>query len=92
MPVPEAVTLVDLRPEALRRGRPLDALGLPVIALQLQAIEDGEHGLSREHGPLLVVCERGARSGLAARYLQADGLDAQAHPGGVDALLAAFKR
>ncbi|MFC4636745.1 rhodanese-like domain-containing protein [Deinococcus hohokamensis] len=91
MLLPEGVTLVDLRPEALRRARPLAGLGRPVRELDLQAIEDGEHGLSPDLGPLLVVCERGARSGLAARFLRADGLDAQAHPGGVDALLAALE-
>ena len=59
---------------------------LPVRAVALEAIEGGTHGLGPELGPLVVICERGARSGLAARFLQADGLDAAAYPGGVPAL------
>ncbi|MBZ9749422.1 rhodanese-like domain-containing protein [Deinococcus sp. HMF7604] len=82
-------TLIDLRPEALRQAEPLEALTLQlVLAVSLEAIEAGTHGLTPAHGPLLVVCERGVRSGLAAEYLRADGLDARAHPGGVPALRA----
>ncbi|EYB67740.1 putative rhodanese sulfurtransferase [Deinococcus phoenicis] len=87
MPLPGGVTLIDLRPEDLRRAEPLSRLTpLPVRAVTLDAIEDGTHGLSAALGPLLVICERGVRSGLAARYLHADGLDARAYPGGVPAL------
>lgn len=88
MPLPEGVTVIDLRPAELRLAQPLEALtAQPVLALSLDQIEDGAHGLSPASGPLLVLCERGVRSGLAARYLRADGLDAQAYPGGVPALL-----
>ncbi|BDP41689.1 hypothetical protein DAETH_16580 [Deinococcus aetherius] len=87
MPLPGGVTVIDLRPEDLRRREPLERLTrLPVRAVSLDAIEDGTHGLSRDLGPLVVICERGARSGLAARYLQADGLEVSAYPGGVPAL------
>ncbi|WP_102125480.1 rhodanese-like domain-containing protein [Deinococcus planocerae] len=87
MPLPGGVTVIDLRPEDLRRREPLERLTpLPVRAVSLDAIEEGTHGLGPDLGPLVVVCERGARSGLAARYLQADGLEAVAYPGGVPAL------
>lgn len=87
MTLPVGVTLIDLRPAELRLREPLSGLtSLPVLAVTLDAIEDGTHGLSADLGPLVVICERGARSGLAARYLQADGLQASAYPGGVPAL------
>lgn len=87
MPLPEGVTLIDLRPAELRFREPLERLStLPVRAVTLEAIEGGTHGLGPDLGPLVVVCERGARSGLAARFLQADGLEATAYPGGVPAL------
>lgn len=82
----QGVTLIDLRPGELRRREPLEALTtLPVRPVALEAIEDGTHGLSADLGPLVVICERGVRSGLAARYLQADGLEARAYPGGFPA-------
>lgn len=88
MPLPGGVTVIDLRPEDLRRREPLGRLTLnPVRAVSLDAIEDGTHGLSPDLGPLVVICERGVRSGLAARYLQADGLEVTAYPGGVPALV-----
>ncbi|MBB6017027.1 rhodanese-like domain-containing protein [Deinococcus radiopugnans] len=89
MPLPEGVTVIDLRPAELRFAQPLEPLlsGRPVLALSLDQIEDGAHGLTPASGPLLVICERGVRSGLAARYLRADGLEAEAYPGGVPALL-----
>lgn len=81
------VTLIDLRPAELRVREPLERLtSLPIVAVTLEAIENGTHGLHPELGPLVVICERGVRSGLAARYLQADGLEASAYPGGVPAL------
>ena len=87
MPLPEGVTLIDLRPAELRFREPLERLtALPVRAVSLAAIESGTHGLEPDLGPLVVICERGARSGLAARFLQADGLEATAYPGGVPAL------
>jgi rhodanese-related sulfurtransferase len=89
MPLPDGVTVIDLRPADLRSALPLAGLiPRPVRAVTLDQIENGEHGLTPDLGPLVVVCERGVRSGLAARYLQADGLEASAYPGGVPALLA----
>ena len=88
MPLPGGVTLIDLRPAELRFAQPLEHLtALPVQAVSMRQIEDGTHGLTPQSGPLLVVCERGLRSGLAAKYLRADGLDASAYAGGVPALL-----
>lgn len=89
-PLPSGVTVIDLRPPDLRLADP-PKLNVPVRAVTLEQIEAGTHGLSPELGPLLVVCERGVRSGLAARYLRADGLDAAHWPGGVPALRAALK-
>lgn len=87
MPLPHAVTLIDLRSPELRFQEPLERLSaLPSRAVSLAQIEEGVHGLSPDLGPLLVICERGVRSGLAARFLRADGLDATAYPGGVPAL------
>ncbi|AWT35459.1 rhodanese-like domain-containing protein [Deinococcus arenae] len=92
MTLPEGATVIDLRPEDLRAAEPLsDLTALPVRAVSLQAIEDGAHGLTPDLGPLVVICERGVRSGLAARYLSADGLDARAYPGGVPALRAVLR-
>ncbi|WP_221089815.1 rhodanese-like domain-containing protein [Deinococcus aquaedulcis] len=88
-PLPDGVTLIDLRPAALREAEPLEGLTeRPVLAVSLDEIEAGRHGLTPVQGPLVVICERGVRSGLAAEYLRADGLDAQAYPGGVPALKA----
>lgn len=88
MPLPDAVTVIDLRPADLRSREPLERLtALPVLAVSLESVENGTHGLGVGLGPLVVVCERGVRSGLAARYLRADGLDASAYPGGVPALV-----
>lgn len=88
--LPAGVTLIDLRPEPLRRPLLPDLTAHAVRVVSLDDIENGAHGLTRDLGPLLVVCERGVRSALAARYLRADGLDADAYPGGVPALLAAL--
>lgn len=85
------LTLIDLRAEATRRAQPLlGAGGWPTLALDLEEIEDGAHGLTPASGSLLVVCERGTRSQLAARYLRADGLDAQAWPGDWASFVAAL--
>ncbi|SMB92141.1 rhodanese-like domain-containing protein [Deinococcus hopiensis] len=82
-----AALLIDLRPEDLRAREPLEGLTpLPSRAVTLDQIEEGAHGLGADLGPLLVLCERGVRSGLAAQYLRADGLEARAYPGGVPAL------
>ena len=89
LPGPD-LTIIDLRTEALRLAQPLAPL-VPnrVRALSLEQIEAGGHGLEAADGPLLVICERGVRSGLAARFLRADGLDAAAYTGGVLALRVA---
>jgi rhodanese-related sulfurtransferase len=99
LPAPD-VTIIDLRSGALRAAQPLPELlsrvlpnpALPnrVLAVSLDDIEEGRHGLTQDLGPLLVVCERGVRSGLAARLLRADGLNASAYEGGVPALLLAL--
>ena len=65
--------LIDLRSPEERAARPLR---VPSRALSSDAIEDSAHGLGPEDGPLTVVCSRGTRADLAARYLRADGLDA----------------
>lgn len=86
------LTLVDLRADDDRRAAPLIAPGArQVLTLTLDEIEDGTHSLTPAAGSMIVVCERGARSQLAARYLRADGLDAQAWPGGWDSFAAALK-
>ncbi|WP_034384418.1 rhodanese-like domain-containing protein [Deinococcus sp. YIM 77859] len=93
MTLPAHATLIDLRPAELRCREPLEEwLTLPVLALTLEAIENGTHGLRPEAGPLVVICERGVRSGLAAQYLRADGLEAWAYPGGVPALRRALQQ
>lgn len=89
MPVPGGVTLLDLRPAPLRAAQPLELL-LPhhrLVSISMEEIEDARHGLTPADGPLLVVCERGVRSQLAARFLRSDGLSAESYPGGVPALL-----
>ncbi|ANE43790.1 rhodanese-like domain-containing protein [Deinococcus puniceus] len=88
MPIPPEATLIDLRSEALRATQPLgNYVNNPVLAVTLEAIEEGQHSLATVPGPLLVICERGVRSGLAARYLRADGLDAGHVAGGVAGLV-----
>ena len=90
MPLPDShLTLIDLRSSELRAAVPLPPLPNRVLAVSLLDIEEGTHGLSPAAGALLVICERGVRSGLAARLLRADGLDASAYEGGVPALLRA---
>ena len=87
-PLPASATVVDLRPAELRFRDPLEKLvPNPVVPLTLEAIENGEHSLS---GEVVVVCERGIRSTLAARFLQADGVQARHYPGGVPALKRAL--
>lgn len=87
-----AALWIDLRPQELRFAEPLERW-LPaqrVRAVSLAAIERGEHGLSVDDGPLRIICERGVRSPLAVRFLQADGLEAQAYAGGMPALKRAL--
>ena len=89
LPAPD-VTVLDLRSAELRAALPLPALPNRVVVVSLGEIEVGQHALTSDLGPLLVVCERGVRSMLAARMLRADGLDASAYEGGVPALLREF--
>ncbi|MGY2893622.1 rhodanese-like domain-containing protein [Deinococcus sp. UYEF24] len=89
LPPPDAM-LIDLRSDALRAATPLPPLPNRTLILSLDEIEEGAHALTAAAGTLLVVCERGVRSTLAARLLRAEGLDATAYEGGVPALLAAF--
>ncbi|WP_420597353.1 rhodanese-like domain-containing protein [Deinococcus sp.] len=89
---PEGQLLIDLRPASLRGAEPLSALlPNPVRAISLDEIEEGQHQLTPLDGPLIVICERGIRSTLAARFLRADGLEAVAYAGGVPALRLAAK-
>lgn len=84
--------ILDLRPQELRFAEPLERL-LPEATIHtasLEAIEKGTHGLGHLTEPLTVLCERGVRSPLAVRFLQADGLEAQAYAGGVPALKRAL--
>lgn len=79
------VTLVDIRPQELRFRHPLERkLPNPVVVSTLDKIEKGQHGLS---GRVVVVCEVGLRSRVAAMYLRADGLDADHLEGGVRGLV-----
>ncbi len=84
--------IIDLRPDALREAEPLSSLlPNPSRAVSLAAIEEERHGLTSADCPLVVICERGIRSTLAARLLRSDGLEAQAYAGGVPALRSALK-
>ncbi len=89
LPPPDAL-LIDLRSDALRAATPLPPLPNRTLILSLDEIEEGTHGLTAADGPLMVVCEKGVRSTLAARLLRAEGLDASAYEGGVPALLAVW--
>lgn len=91
MPIPETALIVDLRVQELRFHEPLERL-VPneVKVLTLGDIEVGRHGLSGEPREVVVICERGIRSSLAAKYLQADGVRAGHYPGGVPALRRAL--
>ena len=89
LPAPEVI-LIDLRSADLRVAAPLPALSNRVVVVSLGEIEEGQHALTPDLGPLLVICERGIRSTLAARMLRADGLNAVAYGGGVSALLRDF--
>lgn len=92
--LPDAADLwIDLRPAALREAEPLSALiANSSRALSLTQIEEGQHGLSAADGKVVVICERGIRSTLAARFLRSDGVDARAYLGGIPALRAVLAR
>ncbi|AEV16120.1 hypothetical protein TCCBUS3UF1_10740 [Thermus sp. CCB_US3_UF1] len=76
----QGVKVVDVRP-AERRTSPL-----PFAAdwVPLEKIQKGEHGLPRV--PLLLVCEKGLLSQVAALYLEAEGYEAMSLEGGLQAL------
>lgn len=80
-------TIIDLRSAEQREAQPLPEA--QVIPLLLDDIEEGLAPLPAV-GTYLVVCERGARAALAARYLRADGLNAEAWRGTLTELQAAL--
>lgn len=81
---PACATLIDLRPAAQRTALSLPG-SRPVLNLTLEAIEEGSTQLSKQES-YLVICERGPRSALAARYLRADGINAEAWRGTLEEL------
>lgn len=82
--IPPDVTVIDIRPQELRWKDPLERL-IPneIVVSSIEKIEKGEHGIT---GRVVVVCEIGVRSRVAAMYLLADGVDASHLPGGVKGL------
>lgn len=87
--LPPDATVVDIRPQELRFREPLEKLiPNPVVVSSLERIEKKEHGLNSQTlgGAVVVVCEVGLRSNVAAMYLRADGVEATHLPGGVRAL------
>ena len=74
------VKVVDVRPPD-KRETPLP---FPAEWVPLEKIQKGEHGLPR--APLLLVCERGLLSQVAALYLEAEGYEAMSLEGGLKAL------
>lgn len=88
MPLPDIQTIIDLRPA----GQEALNTSLAVIPLSLNDIEEGRHTLPPAGEPYLVVCERGAHSGLAARYLRTDGLQAEAWKGTLTELREALQK
>ncbi|SDE97611.1 Rhodanese-related sulfurtransferase [Thermus arciformis] len=74
------VQVVDVRPEEKRKT----PLPFPALWVPLEKIQKGEHGLPRV--PLLLVCEKGLLSQVAALYLEAEGYEAMSLEGGLEAL------
>ncbi len=74
------VKAVDVRPPD-KRHTPLP---FPAEWIPLEKIQKGEHGLPRV--PLLLVCEKGLLSQVAALYLEAEGYEAMSLEGGLQAL------
>ena len=65
---PQGAQLVDVRsPQLFARDGLPGAINAPLAEIQL-----GRHQLPR-NGPLVLLCERGLQSQLAALYLEADG-------------------
>ncbi|GGM92199.1 sulfurtransferase [Thermus composti] len=73
----QGVKVVDVRPQD-RRESPLP---FPAEWVPLEKIQKGEHGLPRV--PLLLVCEKGLLSQVAALYLEAEGYEAMSLEGGL---------
>ncbi|APD10231.1 MULTISPECIES: rhodanese-like domain-containing protein [Thermus] len=76
----QGVKVVDVRP-ADRRTTPLP---FPAEWVPLEKIQKGEHSLPKV--PLLLVCEKGLLSQVAALYLEAEGYEAMSLEGGLQAL------
>lgn len=76
----QGVKVVDVRP-ADRRHTPLP---FPAEWVPLERIQAGEHHLPKV--PLLLVCEKGLISQVAALYLEAEGYEAMSLEGGLQAL------
>lgn len=60
--------MVDVRPQ----GRKSTPLPFEAVWVPLEAIREGRHGLPKDR-PLLLVCERGPISQVAAYYLESEG-------------------
>ncbi|ETN87956.1 rhodanese-like domain-containing protein [Thermus scotoductus] len=76
----QGVKVVDVRP-ADKRHTPLP---FPAEWVPLEKIQAGEHHLPKV--PLLLVCEKGLISQVAALYLEAEGYEAMSLEGGLQAL------
>ncbi|WP_337845199.1 rhodanese-like domain-containing protein [Thermus sp.] len=77
------VKVVDVRP-AEKRKTPLP---FPAEWVPLEKIQKGEHNLPKV--PLLLVCEKGLISQVAALFLEAEGYEAMSLEGGLEALTKA---
>uniref|UniRef100_A0A7C5REN9 Rhodanese-like domain-containing protein n=1 Tax=Thermus caliditerrae TaxID=1330700 RepID=A0A7C5REN9_9DEIN len=76
----QGVRVVDVRPPD-RRQTPLP---FPAEWIPMERIQKGEHGLPKV--PLLLVCEKGLLSQVAALYLEAEGYEVMSLEGGLLAL------
>ncbi|WP_353513045.1 rhodanese-like domain-containing protein [Thermus sp. LT1-2-5] len=79
----QGVKVVDVRPP----DRRTTSLPFPAEWVPLEKIQKGEHGLPKV--PLLLVCEKGLLSQVAALYLEAEGYEAMSLEGGLQALTEA---
>ncbi len=78
---PDRFLVVDVRePEAFRQGSLPGAVNVP-----LDAIAKKRYELPRGK-PLLLVCQLGQKSSLAALYLEADGFEAYVLEGGLGSM------
>lgn len=69
-------TIIDLRAAELRWKMPLEG----ARPFSYESIERGQHDLGPDDAPVLVICSRGPRAALAARFLQVDGVAAVGRP------------